>query len=100
MGLVEEGEQHVLPDDGEDARVRSAMAMTCQLSSSAMARMLPKITAFRFTATGLSEMMTRPSANIDVKMRPMTASSFSMVSQRTAAMPKAATSPEVKAPTA
>ena len=76
------------------------MIATWTTSSSEIARMLPSTIVWTLTAVGQIETISRPSANNEVKTRPITASSRSRVCCLTNAMPSDARMPAKKAPTA
>ena len=64
------------------------------------ARMLPSTMVWMFTEAGDSEIMNRPRPKKEVKIRPMMASSLSLVRWLRKSMAAAASPPEMKAPKA
>ena len=74
------------------------MMASCSVSSGVMARMLPSTMVWMFTEVGDSETMNRPRPKKEEKIRPMMASSFSLVRWLRNSMAAAASPPEKKAP--
>ena len=73
---------------------------TCQTSSSAMPKILPKIISCTLTEVGFSEIINNPNAKNVVKINPIMASSRSLVIDFIHKIAKAAKIPEKNAPKA
>ena len=73
---------------------------SCSVSAGVTARMLPSTMVWMFTEAGDSEIMNRPSPKKEVKIRPMMASSLSLVRWLRNSIAPAASPPDMKAPKA